>query len=249
VKTHQKQNKNWERKHWTTFCKSCSQPVRPNALREAVATVIPHCRYHKKYGSFLKNSGTFSRSTVYIEQKAAETCLVIDILSLSTSGCSSSIIFWLIPSSFGTAANYATSVNIHVHQYISHYTIDHLINLSINRSMRRCCEPSCVSDRLTSVCFSSSTCWACCRASVACLSCNCAFFSRRSSMSFSRICRCWTSRSDVISLVTWRMFRSSVALQQLTTSLLIPFCVITGPPNGPVLFCTLSSVGVVCRRL
>ena len=25
--------------------------------------------------------------------------------------------------------------------------------------------------------------------------------------------------------------------------------VITGSPNGPVLFCTLSSVGVVCRRL
>ena len=24
---------------------------------------------------------------------------------------------------------------------------------------------------------------------------------------------------------------------------------ITGRPNGPILFCTLSSVGVVCRRL
>jgi len=27
------------------------------------------------------------------------------------------------------------------------------------------------------------------------------------------------------------------------------YLLIAGPPNGPVLFCTLSSVGVVCRRL
>jgi len=25
--------------------------------------------------------------------------------------------------------------------------------------------------------------------------------------------------------------------------------IITGPPNGPVLFCSLASIGVVCRRL
>jgi len=25
--------------------------------------------------------------------------------------------------------------------------------------------------------------------------------------------------------------------------------IVTGPPNGPALFCTLSFVGIVCRRL
>jgi len=29
----------------------------------------------------------------------------------------------------------------------------------------------------------------------------------------------------------------------------IPLSVVTDPPNGPVLFCLLASVGVVCRRL
>ena len=46
---------------------------------------------------------------------------------------------------------------------------------------------------------------------------------------------------------------NSPSLPHPSRNSLLPFPVIsnfiTGPPNGTVLFCTLSSVGVVCRRL
>ena len=46
-----------------------------------------------------------------------------------------------------------------------------------------------------------------------------------------------------------RMFRPvrQVVAPGVAKSAVSDCVFITGPPNGPVLFCTLSSVGVVCR--
>jgi len=46
-----------------------------------------------------------------------------------------------------------------------------------------------------------------------------------------------------------RSFKRRRMQTVINTSIGSERMLVTGPPNGPVLFCTLSSVSVVCRRL